>query len=56
VRQSLNILLSITSAVLPDHRLKPQRATPAEATTQSGSRAVPEQGRFSVDFLDLRHF
>jgi hypothetical protein len=53
---SLNILLSMTSAVLHNHRLKPQRATSAEATTQSGSRVVPEQGRHSVDFLHLRHF
>src|SRR6266849_9306595 len=39
-----------------DHRLKPQRATPAEATTQSGSLAVPAQGTCSVDFRALPHF
>jgi hypothetical protein len=31
-------------------------AAPAEATTQSGSRSVPEKGTYSVDFLDLRRF
>jgi hypothetical protein len=38
------------------HRLKPHRATPAEAMSQSGSLAVPARGTYPADFLDQRHF